>query len=207
MKSIQEQVGSGKDQVFRENEACFKCLEQGHTTKSCTCNFKCKEDGCAMPHHQMLHEAHGSGISLHSEEVFSMTESRDTEIQLQLQKLKGSKRGGNWTLLNTLWEGRSTLSYINFCQAERMNLSGRRVNLQIVKNGGTIKELQSCRYDLTLTDKANTVITISVLGIDRISTDITPIEVSGVIKLLEGVSVQDLDRPEEGKIDCLIGYE
>lgn len=53
----------------------------------------------------------------------------------------------------------------------------------------------------------NTVITVSVLGIDRISTDITPIEVGGVIKLFEGVSVQDLDRPEEGEIDCLIGYE
>lgn len=88
-----------------------------------------------------------------------------------------------------------------------MNLSGRRVNLQIVKVGGAIEELESCRYDLTLIDKANTAITISVLGIDRISTDITPIEVSGVIKLLEGVSRQDLDRPEEGEIDCLIGYE
>ena len=88
-----------------------------------------------------------------------------------------------------------------------MNLSGRRVNLQIVKVGGAIEELESCRYDLTLIDKANTVITVSVLGIDRIFTDITPIEVSGVIKLFEGVSKQDLDRPEEGEIDCLIGYE
>ena len=83
-----------------------------------------------------------------------------------------------------------------------MNLSGRKVNLQIVKVGGAIEELESCRYDLTLIDKANTAITISVLGIDRISTDITPIEVSGVIKLLEGVSAQDLDRPEEGEIEA-----
>ena len=88
-----------------------------------------------------------------------------------------------------------------------MNLSGRRVNFQIVKVGGAIEELESCRYDLTLIDKANTVITISILGIDRISTDITPIEVSRVIKLLEGVSAQDLARPEEGEIGCLIGYE
>ena len=63
-----------------------------------------------MPHHQMLHEAHASGISFYNEEVFSMTESKDTEILLQLQKLKGSKSGSNWTSLNMLWDGGSTLS-------------------------------------------------------------------------------------------------
>ena len=205
--AFENKSAAEKIRLVRENEACFKCLEQGHTTKSCKRKFKCKEDGCGMPHHQMLHEAHASGISFYSEEVFSMTESRDTEILLQLQKLKGKKRGGNWTSLNTLWDDGSMLSFITFHQAERMNLSGRRVNLQIVKVGGAIEELESCRYDLTLIDKASTVITISVLGIDRISTDITPIEVSRVIKLLEGVGAQDLDRPEEGEIDCLIGYE
>ena len=54
-----------------------------------------------------------------------MTESKDTEILLQLQKLKGSKSGSNWTSLNTVWDGGSTLSFITFRQAERMNLSGR----------------------------------------------------------------------------------
>ena len=206
-KAFENKSAAEKIKLVRENEACFRCLEQGHTANSCKRNFKCKEDGCGMPHHQMLHEAHASGISFHSEEVFSMAERRDTEILLQLQKLKGSNRGGNWTSLNTLWDGGSTLSFITFRQAKRMNLSGRRVNLQIVKVGGAIEELESCRYDLTLIDKANTVITVSVLGIDRISTDITPIEVVGVIKLFQGVSVQDLDRPEEGEIDCLIGYE
>lgn len=81
-----------------------------------------------------------------------------------------------------------------------MNLTGHKVNLQIVKVGGVIEELESCRYDLTLIDKANAVVTISVLGIDRISTDITPIEISGVIKLYEGASGQELDRPEKDKL-------
>lgn len=88
-----------------------------------------------------------------------------------------------------------------------MNLIGWKVNLRIVKVGGEIEVLESYQYDFTLIDKANTVITVSVLGIDRISTDITPIDVNGVVKLFEGVSVQNLDRPEKGEIDCLIGYE
>ena len=163
-KAFESKSATQKLKLVRENEACFRCLEQGHTTKLCKRNFKCKEDGCRMPHH---HEAHASGISFHSEEVFSMAERRDTEILLQLQKLKGSKRGCNWTLLNTLWDGGSTLSFITFRQAKRMNLSGQRLNLQIVKVGGAIEELESCRYDLALIDKACTIITVSVLSINR----------------------------------------
>ena len=46
----------------------------------------------ACPITIMLPEAHMSSILFHSEEMFSMAESKDTEI-LQLQKLKGSKSG------------------------------------------------------------------------------------------------------------------
>ena len=105
------------------------------------------------------------------------------------------------------WDGGSTLSFTTFHQAKQMNLTGRKVNLRIVNVGGVVEELQSCRYELSLIDNANAIVTISVLGIERISTDITPIEVGGVVKLFEGTSTRQLNRPEEGQIDCLIGYE
>ena len=189
-KAFESKSAAEKIKLVRENEACFKCLEQRHTTKFCKRNFKCKEEGCGMPHHQMLHEAHATGISFHSEKVLSMAENRDPDILLQLQILKTKKRGGNWTSLNTLWDGGSTLSFITFRQAKRLNLTGRRVNLQIVKVGGTVEKLVCYRYDVTVIDKTSTVVTISVLGIDRILTDIIPIEVSGVISLFESVSAQ-----------------
>lgn len=197
-----------KVELIRANNACFACLEQGHTAKLCKRNFKCREDGCGKPHHRMLHEAHASGISFHSEEVFSLRKGADAEVLLQIQKLKGVKEGGKCSTLNTLWDGGSTLSFITFRKAKEMKLTGHKVQLQIVKVGGTVEELESYRYNIGLMDKTNTVVTISVLGIERISTDIVSINIDGVLKLFKDTTVQDLrDRPDKGEIDCLVGYE
>ena len=48
-KVIENKSAAEKIKLVRENEACFRCLEQGHTTKSCKRNLKCKEDGCGPP--------------------------------------------------------------------------------------------------------------------------------------------------------------
>ena len=51
--------------------------------------------------------------------------------------------------------------------------------------------------------KANTVITASVLGVGCVFTGITSIDIRRVVKLFEGVSVQNLNR----QVDSLIGCE
>ena len=110
--------------------------------------------------------------------------------------------------MNVLWDGGSTLSFITLRQAKKLKLTDRKVNLQIVKVGGTVEELQSYGYDLALIDRSNRIVTASVLGTEQISTDMVPIAVEGVVKLFKDTNVQDLsDRPETGEIDCLIGYE
>ena len=50
--------------------------------------------------------------------------------------------------------------------------------------------------------KANTVITVSVLGIGCVFTGITSIAIRRVVELFEGVSVQNLNRPADSFIDC-----
>lgn len=62
-KAFDSKSASEKVKLVWENNACFRCLEQGHTTKSCRRNFTCREDGWGMPHHYMLHQAHTSSIS------------------------------------------------------------------------------------------------------------------------------------------------
>ena len=57
-KAFESKSAAEKVKLVRENGVCFRCLEQGHTTKFCKRNFKCREDSCGMPHHQMLHEAY-----------------------------------------------------------------------------------------------------------------------------------------------------
>lgn len=192
--------------LVRKNNACFACLEQGHIFKFCKRNFKCREEDCCLPHHRLLHEAHVSGVSFHGRERAS-TQTHEADILLQLQRVKGGKQGGKFTQLNVLWDGGSTLSFITFHQARKLRLTGHRVRLQVVKVGGEVEELDSFRYDLVLVDKEGSSVTVSVLGIQRISTDIRAVNVNGVLKVFEGFIVDELNRPEDGQIDCLIGYE
>ena len=169
-KAFEAKSAAEKVDLIRANDACFACLEQGHMAKFCKRNYRCREDGCGQPHHWMLHEAHASGISFHGKEVLSLGKGGDAEVLLQIQKLKRGKEGGMWSMLNTLWDGGSTLSFITFRQAKKLKLTGRKVNLQIVKVGGTVEELESYGYDLALIDRSNTIVTVSVLGIEQIST-------------------------------------
>ena len=55
-------------------------------------------------------------------------------------------------------------------------------------------------------DKDNKTVEVEVLGIDSISTDICEVKMDDIPALFDCISVSDLDRPNEGQIDCLIGY-
>ena len=87
-KAFEAKSAAEKVDLIGANNACFACLEQGHTAKFCKRNYRCREDGCGQPHHRMLHEAHASGISFHSKDVFSLGKGGDAEVLLQIQKLK-----------------------------------------------------------------------------------------------------------------------
>ena len=55
---FESKTPSEKVELVKTKNACFACLEVGHVANRCTRGFKCKEDGCGLPHHQLLHEAH-----------------------------------------------------------------------------------------------------------------------------------------------------
>ena len=104
-----------------------------------------------------------------------------------------------------LWDGGSTLSLITFRQARQLKLIGEKVRIEIVKVGGMVEELDLFRY-VTLVDKAGLPTSVTVLGIERISSDIKAVDIDGVRKLFKSQKAQDVDRPKEGEIDCLLGY-
>ena len=197
---------SEKGDLVRKNNACFACLEIGHVAKNCKRNFRCKHDNCRLEHHQLLHEAHASGIVFHSGSAREKLTKADSTI-LQLQKIKGGNNFSQWKDLNVLWDCGSTLSFITFKQAKKLRLNGKRVRLQIVKVGGETRELDSYCYQLYFQDKDNKTVEVEVLGIDSISTDICEVKMDDIPALFDCISVSDLDRPNEGQIDCLIGYQ
>ena len=136
---------SEKVDLVRKNNACFACLEIGHVAKNCKRNFRCKHDNCGLEHHQLLHEAHASGIVFHSSSAREKPAKADSTI-LQLQKIKEGNNFSQWKDLNVLWDCSSTLSFITFKQAKKLRLHGKRVRLQIVKIGGETRELDSYCY-------------------------------------------------------------
>ena len=92
---------SKKVDLVRKNNACFACLEIGHVAKNCKHNFRCKHDNCGLEHHQLLREAHASGIVFHSSSVKEKPAKADSMI-LQLQKIKGGNNFSQWKDLNVL---------------------------------------------------------------------------------------------------------
>ena len=50
-KPVKERI-----QLVKENNACYRCLETGHTSTNCPRGFKCTEENCNQPHNRLLHE-------------------------------------------------------------------------------------------------------------------------------------------------------
>ena len=129
MKSIEERLA-----LVKTNRACFSCLSQGHAAKFCKRRFTCREEGCNLTHHTLLHEAQKLGLIFHGLSDIS----KSSNILLQLQRVKGSNKNGKVVDLNILWDNAS----ITFQTAEKLNLEGTRERLQIVKVGGEVENLE-----------------------------------------------------------------
>ena len=168
-----------KVDLVRKNNAYFACLDIGHVAKNCKRNFKCKEEGCGLPHHQLLYEAHASGIVFHGTLPSNKLGKQIPNTILQLQRIQGGQKFGMQSPINILWDSGSTLSFITFELAKRLKLSGQKVKLEIAKVGGETNILDSRRYELCVTDKHGDTVTIEVLGIDNISTDIVEVKLDG----------------------------
>lgn len=98
------------------------------------------------------------------------------------------------------------MSFISSKKAKELNLKGSKVNLAIVMVGGKTTTIESCRYMIALMDSNDEKVDIEVFGIEKISSPITTINLSQIAKLLE-INASEIQRPDEGEIDILIGMQ
>ena len=76
----------------------------------------------------------------------------------------------------------------------------------MTKVGGSEEVLTSKLYDIPLLNINGKKWYIRAYGIDKISSNISRMNVNNVISLFGGVMVNDITQPE-GEVDLLIGYD
>ena len=188
---------------IKEARGCWSCLRIGHRSADCRFRKKCDVEDCDRFHHKLLHEAHASGIVFYGATNGTRSNAKETCL-LQLMKVDSTTEPSK--PLNVLWDGGSTVSLITFKKAKELDLVGEPVNLSIVKVGGTKQEIASFVYDVPLKDVSGEEVTFRAYGIDKVSTNLAPIDLSGVVHLFDGITEGDIQRPH-GEVDALIGFE
>ena len=189
-----------KVKLLKENRACWSCLGLGHRSSSCRARRVCGEDGCARFHHKSFHAADVEGVSFHSL-AGAPRVSSDHPCLLQLMRIKTRRA---WA--NTLWDCGATMSFITFKKARAENLKGIPIRLSVTKVGGDVKDINSNKYELPLIDTAGNTVYFEVYCIERITADITAVDLDGVIHLFDHTGKDEVRRPM-GEVEVLIGYE
>ena len=188
--------------LVKEQRACWSCLKVGHRSSECRFRKKCEEDGCTHFHHPVLHECHALGLTFHTGASKNSQRNGLGACLLQLMKVQTTSN----LHVNVLWDGGSTLSLITFQKAKELHLKGKEIKLAVTKVGGETEEIASSKFELGLKDKSGKCVDVVLYGIDRISTELESIDLSGVSQLFPKSLLNELRRPS-GEIDVLIGFE
>lgn len=183
-----------KLQVIRNLRACWSCLKVGHKASDCRNRKRCEIDNCNMFHHPSLHET-----SVNVNTIDTKGESCDnTKCLLQIMKVRSVN--GN---LSVLWDSGASVSLITFRKAKELKLSGKEVQLSVVKVGGQSERIISSLYTLPLLDRNNNVIKVKVYGMECISRGQN--DDSTVLSLFKDINPKEIQR-SRGEVDVLIGF-
>jgi hypothetical protein len=174
----------------RKNKVCFVCLEIGHISKNCPYKKGCEH--CGKLHHSILHqEDPQSGVN----------------NCLQLYLVNGEQSGENFILmissvickedkLPTLWDLGSNISLISHAAAKRLNMKGVNVTLRIVKVGNTVEDLHTKEYIVPLTTMNGEIWQTKAYGMEKLTTNSKPVDVSGISTIFKGISESDIARTD-----------
>lgn len=126
---------------------------------------------------------------------------------LQLQNVPIIKRNGCSTAAVALWDAGSTLSFITFGLADKLQLHGEHSRLEIITVGGDSQQIDSNKYTVYLRDEEGKLVELEVMGIEKISTDIEMMDIGEAARTLQRPEAKRATRPASGSIDLLIGFQ
>ena len=173
--------------ILKNNTACFGCLQPNHRLDQCIHRKECG-DGCTKYHHRSLHndEYDGSSNTLNA-----LRNENENTVILPIMNV-GIPRGGN---INVLWDTAANLSLITKSKAKSMELKGKPVKLSVILAGGEKKVIESERYSVPIVNLNGQVKHVSAFGIERITNDISEIDIISIFNLFPNIPLELIARP------------
>ncbi|XP_047499242.1 uncharacterized protein LOC125046242 [Penaeus chinensis] len=186
--------------VIKRNGICFRCLKGYHSARGCNVGKLCDvviegQGPCNRNHHPLLHQDR-----IESSSHNAVMEKRGKAL-LNISTVHGKNLP-----ITILWDPGSDTSLITHRMAKKLGLSGKDVNLSLVKVGNTIEYQSSKTYCVPLTDKNGKVWNVDAVGMNEISSKIKRIDLTRLPELFVRISNVEVDLPY-GEIDMLIGTD
>ena len=190
-----------------DNKLCYSCLQIGHLSFACKTKTTWETEGCSKYHNSLLHYGMVEGINNHFEcESNSLSGGMNTCL-LQIMAISTVQVNNNrMKPLIVFFDAGATIRLITFAKAAILNLHGNEVSITITKVSGSKETISSYQYSLSLVDKNGVIVELEVYGIDKISTEVGGMNISGVMHLFKEVKKSEIQRPA-GDIDVLVGFE
>ena len=106
----------------------------------------------------------------------------------------------------SFFDSGSTISLVSRSFVKRKNLHGVRVSYDLVTVGGVHQPQSTYLHEITLKDNNGNEHVIQAFQIDEICGRLRDVDVSRVVNCFNGLSKEDVERPE-GPIELLIGMK
>ena len=192
-----------------EKKCCIRCLDWTHTRDDCSiepskfkCTFKDSNDSpCGKDHHRMIHSSSNPAINLFSLSINStMIDSNPVLMMVVTVPIS------NTVSTVVLMDGGSNCSLITHALAEKLGLVGR-FTTELVELAGEEPEWRETKYyilKLPLPDGGSRK--MKLLGLERITSNDEPADVTPAYSLFPKAAAGSLDRPR-GDVGILLGLD
>ena len=194
-----------RGKIVLEKKLCVLCFSL-HDVSACnkkTLGWKeCDVNTCGKWHSRLLHGAVVPGLALFTHAEAPKAQDPGCTRTLLLAQSIETTAGEKCT---TLWDTGSTISLVSNEFAKSACLDGSDVCLELSGVGNKKQLYETKLYLVPLVNKDGERIEISAFGIDKITSDLSPIDLeaaAGVFELTRG----ELTRPQ-GAVNLLIGMD
>ena len=182
--------------------ACFKCFN-AHRTFNCPK----KERECSicnkLNHHDLLCFSSNSTSNSYCGRV-QTTAGTDNDTLLHFMRVQGEKKRSH---LNIFFDSGSCGNFITHTAAKRNNFRSEEMTIDVRTLGDRVETLDTTRYRVGLRDQGGRLHYIYAYGTDKVTGDITPIQMKIISQIFPDMSEEELEglRRPVGEVDLLIG--